>query len=166
MATRTLALFAGQGGISILQQGSEKPVIRGIESNGDSYLCGSCSAVLAERLRADAVWDVGFRCHACGAVSLSPELPPGRPLPQNTVMLDPRDYLIWGTIDQRQDAVLAGRAALERRLTETGIPQAAPPQQLDAAFLEDLAARGSALLGSEFEKLDAAYRRGLTLISE
>ena len=147
--------------VPILKQASEAPVIAGPDPLGESYLCGSCSAILATNLEPETVWDLGIRCSTCNSVSMTPSLPAGRPLPQRSVVVDVGEYSIGGTIDAPSDAVIAGQGAAARRLAETGAPEAPQPREIDGLSLSDLARRGQILLGDDFAKLDAAYRRGL-----
>lgn len=147
-------------GISIFVQLTEAPVLKGTDPHGDTFLCGKCRATLAQDLEPGAVWDLGFRCQQCNTVSASPQLPPGRPLPQKTKVVEPGEYFIR-TVDLPSDAVFAGRSAADRRRRETGEPSSHAPNQLGASFLYGLANRAQALLGDDFDKLDAAYRRGL-----
>lgn len=148
-------------GVAILNQGSDAPVITGSDPQGATYICGSCSAVLAENVEAGTLWDIGLRCKTCQTVSMTPSLPRGRPLPQKTVVIDAGEYLIASSIELTPDVVMAGRVAIDRRTAETGRPPAGTPRSMDAPFLDDLARRGQELMGDDFAKLDASYRRGL-----
>lgn len=148
-------------GVAVLKQCSDAPMITGSDPQGATYICGSCSAVLAKNVEAGTLWDIGLRCKRCQTVSITPSLPAGQPLPQETVVIDAGEYLLTSTIEQQPDVVLAGRVALDRRTAETGRPPAGTAGSMDAPFLDDLARRGQELIGDDFSKLDAAYRRGL-----
>ena len=163
MATRRLQNVAEPDivSLSILKQVSAAPVIAGVEPDGETYLCGSCQTELATDVEPLAIWDVAFRCQECGNVSISPTLPRGQPLPQKTVVLGVGEYLIASSIEQRVDVVLAGQAAVDRRSAETAAPTTERARPLDAQRLLEFARRGEALLGNNFGKLDAAYRRSL-----
>jgi SEC-C motif len=150
--------------LAVLVQGSAAPVFRGTNPDGDSYLCGACeSHVLAESVREGDLYDLAFRCGACGGLSIGPRLPAGRPLPwQTTVVVDPGQYLIGGTVEGRDGVVLAGREAVNSALFEIGAGSggSGASKELGFEYLESLVAKVKALLGGSYDAMKTSYERG------
>jgi hypothetical protein len=125
-------------------------------------VCGT--QVLAEAAAEGDLYDVAFRCNACGGLSMGPRLPAGRPLPwQQTVVLDQGQYMIGGTVEGRDGVVLAGRGAVDRALHEVGVDTAIhlrEPTELDAHYLDSLTEQAKALLGDAHDELRASHERG------
>lgn len=152
--------------LSVLVQGSPHPVYRGVDPAGNRLLCGHClTSVLAERVGEGEMYDLAFRCHACGGLSMGPRLPAGRPLPwQKTVLLPPGNYMIKGTIDGKGEAVLAGQDAVSRAQKEIGMSvgiELGKNAELDADFLDALVERTKTLLGAKYDELAGRHQRGL-----
>jgi hypothetical protein len=151
--------------LAILAQDSDDPVFRGVDRDGDDYLCGVCgSQILVQAAAEGDLYDLAFECHACGGLSIGPRLPAGRPLPwSRTVVVDPGKYRI-GTIEGREGVVLAAREALDRALREVGGVATAIDSdghtELDAGFLDSLSVRGKELLRDAYDELKESYDRG------
>ncbi len=142
---------------AVLIQGSKVPVLRGANPNGATYLCGVCRAgVMAEAMSEGEIYDMAFRCRACGGTSIGPTLPPGDVLPAGkTLLMPPGKYLIKSTVLVARGVVMAGASAVIRSNREAGVAAVAgrtgsadngPP-------LERLAKRGRKLLGESHSKL-------------
>jgi hypothetical protein len=120
--------------------------------------------VLAERVAEGDLYDVAFRCGACGGLSMGACLPAGRPLPwQKTVAVPPGNYRIVGTVEGREGVVLAASEAVDRALREIGSPIGVSLGQnadLDADFLDSLVARTKAVLGDAYLDLASLHQRG------
>lgn len=117
---RSPQAIASGDGLAVMIQGSPAPVLRGHEDDGFDYSCATCGHVIVENTVIGELWDIAFRCSACGAFNATPSLPPGMPLAVPSVMVPPGKYMIGGTVDGKRGAVMVGQSALERRTRETG----------------------------------------------
>jgi hypothetical protein len=139
------------------------PAFRGSDESGPDYVCGGCGEVtLVEGVGEDEMYDLAFRCPSCDALSFSPRLPPGRPLPQKTVLVPPGHYRLEGTVEMREDVVMASHEAAARRLAEIGVHPTASDQsrEMNEDYLRELVREAKALLGEDFDRLWARYLRG------
>jgi hypothetical protein len=158
---RALTIVESGEGRAVMIQGSPGPVIRGVEPDGFDYVCGRCDQVIVENTIVGELWDVTFRCFACGAMNACPELPPGMPLPIPSVMVPPGNYMIGGTVDGKAGVVMVGEAAIQRRSKETGwMAPAAPARALDTPdSLRSLLDQAKVLVGSAlFHDLETSDR--------
>jgi len=150
----------------VFLQGIPDPVLRDDWPQGFDYVCGHCGTmVLASCVVDDQIWDLVFQCFGCTGLSMSPVLGPGRALPPKRAVIGPDVYPITST-KHLQRVVIAGQAAADRRLAETG-PKGATfgrflrpsPPAGDAAFLERLIEDVRRLLGEAFDVLERRERR-------
>jgi SEC-C motif len=139
------------------------PVLRGTSVDEVDYVCGECGELIAEGVIEDQLFDFRVVCAACGALVQFPQLPAGRPLPwQKTVMLNYGRYRLSETVDIREDVVVAGEDAVQRRLREVGGIGASESasRTLDEQLLRGMASDAQDLLDESFEKLASSHARG------
>jgi hypothetical protein len=139
--------------------------LRGSDPSGKTFVCGHCKKfVLATDVGNGQLWDVDFRCHACGGFSRSPSLPEGQPLPKGTVALLHGDFRTSVTVEMPGKIVTAGVAAVEARSRISGWGGAAsrteaPPTVLDLEHASDYLARLKVVLGPLYsEQLELGRR--------
>lgn len=116
---------------------------------------------MAEAVIENQFFDFGVVCAHCGELGKFADLPPGKPLPAfKTVMLNHGQYRLTATIDTREDVVVAGEDAINRRAREVGQRDTSATSELSEALLRTMAVDARALLGDAYEKLAAAHARG------
>ena len=146
-------------------QGSSAPLYRGTEPDGFDFICANCGHVIVENTIVGELWNLVFRCFACGTFNASPFLPPGTPLPIPSVMVPPGNYMIGGTVDGKRGVVMVGQSAVEQRSRETGwMTPPGPATTLDnAEAVRGLVERIRALIGPalfrDLETSDLLARR-------
>ena len=153
----------GEQPATIVRQLANAPLFAG--PGGDTYLCGRCGFVLATSIPPRALVGFAIRCFRCENLSLVPAGGPLAPVAQQSVVLQPGEYMIT-TVDVKtaalvtQEAVTAWQqhVAWSRALFT---PQQASSQTLDRAFCFGLERRVEALLGEVWDKIREADARGL-----
>jgi hypothetical protein len=142
------------------------PVFRGGAVNGIDYVCGECSAIIAERVTPGQFVEFGVVCAHCETLVSFPDLPAGRPLPRRKTVPLPNRLHRWNTtINSGDDVFVAGEDALRRHfrevgLSENGQPPGAPQTPLDEALLRQMVADARTLLGDRYQRRAERHARG------
>jgi hypothetical protein len=105
---------------TILVQETPKSVLYDHWPDGFDYACPHCrDHILVVNVRNDQIWDVTFKCFACGKMSTAPTLPPGMAFPARHIEFLQGWYSLRESADLKR-ATVAGHAAGERRKREAG----------------------------------------------
>jgi hypothetical protein len=153
---------------TILVQETPKSVVYDHWPDGFDYACPHCrDHILVVNVRNDQIWDVTFKCFACGKMSTAPTLPPGMAFPARHIEFLQGWYSLRESVDLKR-ATVAGHAAGERRRREAGEKgvtfgdtKTLENREADAEFLTKLLDRVKSLMGDNFNRLRLSDQRGL-----
>jgi hypothetical protein len=159
---------AGEGGpLAVIIQESAEPVFRDKWPDGIDLLCG-CGQILAQSVWMDQLWNTSFQCFSCGQISLCDPLPPGTPLPAQTIVLSYDKHSVPKPIELNGLTVV-GQAALAQRQREIGERGSTfgnranyISETLSSERLRQLATRARELLGTDFFRLAESARLSRT----
>jgi hypothetical protein len=149
---------------SVLRPDHIGPVLRGTATDGVDYVCGQCGTVVADAVIEDQFFDIGVVCATCQTLVRFRDLPAGRSLPwRKTVMVNHGQYRLSDTVNTKEDIVMAGEDAIDRRMHEVGrVASSSDADRMDLGeeLLRKMANDAKALLGASYEKLAASHARG------
>jgi hypothetical protein len=167
---RFLDVVRDSDGLSLIVHKTSGVFLVGSRDDAPDHYCGNCRAQpLMERIADGEVWNLAFRCPACGAVCTTQSMPPGSSWPAGRTVFVPTGMFYQDApISTLPGWVLIGQAAADLYRRETGqdgtlarlTTEPGPGREANAAFIEGLIDRARALFGESFEPLLESDRRG------
>lgn len=147
---------------TIVRQVADGPILVGSVQGGCEIRC-ACGALLATQLQRFAVWNVAVRCGRCHALTESPKLPAGYPVPIRSVVLRKTEveFYIDRAIEVPLGGCVVGEVAVHQRAAEIR-PSVDGVEVTNLHDVARLLRRCARLIGPSFDDMIDRHRRATT----
>lgn len=136
------------------------PVLVGEAPSGVDWCCPECDAVIAQHVYELQLLDLLLVCPHCHEVGATPQRDAGQPVASSPVLFPPGVYRLSSPVPT-ETVMMVGQSALDGYRLETGYgAQLGGSAGLTPQWLRDTRQALASLLGSAYEELRAADRRG------